>query len=72
MEGGTFAVLPLTFLNFLYYHFNLVIGACPCATVPLYDAAGVSFVHRFDEYGAAVGECYCEDAFCFHICFNHA
>ena len=50
----------------------------PRAAALLNDTAGVSLVHRFDEYAAAVGECYLVYVFSFHnlkfsfFCVSHS
>ena len=67
-QSRTSVVLPLNFLNFLNHHLNAMLSTCPRAAVLLNDTAGVALIHRLDEFGAAIGECYCEYAF---LCFHH-
>jgi hypothetical protein len=62
-------LLILCFFNLVDNHLDLVVTSCPRCAVTLYDTAGVSFIHRLDEYGAVVGECYLEYGFFFHLLF---
>lgn len=62
--------LVLGFFDVVDNHLDLVVGPCPRCAVAFYDTASVSFIHRLNEYAAAVGECYCEDCF-FRVVHNH-